>query len=90
MFFFLHFKGWNLENFKIEFKGPIAFLKSFQMPFSDFENSNYILRYIEKTWKNVPPLFLLYLKNYGMNRYQILIHKFYVNLQTFMSDNIFL
>ena len=61
--FFCIFKGWNLENFKIEFKGPIAFLKSFQMPFSDFENSNYILRYIEKTWKNLLPLFLLYLEN---------------------------
>ena len=46
------FLGWNLKIFKIEFKGSIAFLKTFYMPFSNLKNSYYFQRYIQKTEKN--------------------------------------
>merc|ERR1712030_259511 len=50
--FFAFFLGANLKNFKIEFKGSIAFLKTFYVPFSNLKNSYYFQRYIQKTEKN--------------------------------------
>merc|ERR1712030_187575 len=49
---FLHFFGWKFENFKIEFKGSIAFLKTFYKSFSNLKNSYYFQRCIKKNEKN--------------------------------------
>ena len=67
----------------------IAFLKGFHKHFSEFENSSYNLRYIEKTILIFTSLAAIYLENYRSNRLQILILSNLINLQTFIADNFF-
>ena len=87
--FFFIFRGWNWKNFKTKFKWSIAFLKSFQMPFSDFENVACIKRYRGKTIKMVPSLSHLYFKNDWIDQSENLIPKFYEQDLNFISDNFF-